>query len=190
MTDWNQKILPLAYDVDGDTKSIKIEKNTDGLKTISSEHSKIWEGYAFKSSHIDYVVSASTSLSICLSIPSTVEYAHIYHDVFRISGGPFTTHVYEGATISLTGSEKAITNINRLSANASKLVMAHDPAVIDFGTLLDSDYIPSDKSTSADNNDDTEHFILTPGNHVFKAFSNSNQTQSIIFRIAWYEKWV
>jgi hypothetical protein len=128
-----------------DTQSLaKVDNITKGLTIISTDHSEIHEGDFFFIK--TYVIAPNdTPIYFTFTTPNDSKLIHARAELK--ANTEFEVNIYEGPTISATGTPIAGINANRNSLNNATLLAFAAPTVTETGTLIWSAKVGAGRSS-------------------------------------------
>jgi primosomal replication protein N len=152
---------------------------------INLEHSKIHQGKGWEASiEIPSITSGANHYILFRVITAG---AHLRSYSFTTSNGPVTLRMFEGPTVSTTGTEITPRNRNRSASDVNGVEVYTGATVSNDGTRLETALLPELGNKVGGNiNSFYEEWILNQGDYVLKITNGSNSAINGVFNAFWY----
>lgn len=164
-----------------------VDDNTNILKTISIEHSKIHDGYHFYVCNFSNLNDNGTVIYTVIT-PNSKTWSHMTFNVQAIKG--FDFEVYRSPTITVTGTSVTPNNNNENSSIESTLTLRTGDTASPSGTLLQAFSTGATANPTALNIGSiirSKEIILRQNTtYLFKMTSNAD-SNTISYCGDWYE---
>lgn len=175
--------------------NVPIERVTEGLPVIDTNHAQIHAGNAY-SIGAYFNIAAAGKVDLTVTIPAN---AYVHFQALNINsdgGNTVTISFFENTVLNATPGGTAITPVNRRrlpTVPVSVLSLLKDATITTDGTLLDTIVLPKSSSPSAGGSvtrADEVEWVLNPGSKYTFRIANTGATTAVNvnFRPFWYEE--
>jgi hypothetical protein len=163
----------------------------DAIKVIRSPHHEVHEGDAYETSYKSPDPSPIADNALFdLLIQVGPKPLHFTFDA--LAGGDAEILLYEGATVSATGTELNIFNLNRLQPDASSVIFAaHTPTLTATGTTLLNEFLPGGtggQTAGGQSRDAFERIFRTGTAYMLRQVNRAGTAQPMSNHVQWYEE--
>ena len=163
-----------------------IDKSTQATETIDYAHHEIHSGdHYYVEGHA--TMSSDGVLKVALVTPNTAKWSHLSWLIS--SNGILTAEFYEDAEGVSGGSDVAIRNNNRNSANTSGITLTTGVTTTGDGTLISQAKWGGTgfKSVTGGSGSRTDELILKQDTTYLRVFTSATADQIVSFKAMWYE---
>lgn len=181
-----------GVDYDGRRMVIGVDKITNGLITMTSDHSYIHQGIKFSGFIKATILSGSTAV-ISFKTPSS-KYIHYRPANINSSADKLDIEIFENAIINVAGTLVTAFNRNRLSTNLSTVEIRTGTTFTNNGNKLDafSVWLPGSTGVGQSRSGATtteENEIILKQDTVYRVLVTNGSTSSnvVSFNFNWYE---
>jgi len=168
-----------------------VERVTDSLKSITTDHGYIHEGLLFEAGH-KFTMAAGTVAYLRLKTSAT-KYTHYRNEKISTSGDKLTVELFEAPTITAAGTAIVPVNHNRLCGIASHTTVTHTPTVTGVGTPLYASYLGGGtgqgQARSGDVITEQNEWVLKRDTEYLIRLTNGSSAENIVqINPIWYEE--
>lgn len=161
---------------------------TQSLKIIEAEHAKIYEGCAYETSG-KFSVANGENLDFLITIPNTISFMHLFEYTFGSDTAPADIFLYEGSTISASGNNMHVHNMNRLVPDNNKVLISSGCTVSTSGLQLEYGLITGTKQEGGSLSGFIGNMVFKPNIlYVIRYANRATGTAIISFNINWFEQ--
>jgi hypothetical protein len=171
-----------------------IERVTNGIKSIDSDHAYIHEGMFFQYDNV-FILAATTGTRYIAMLTPEEKYVHFRFSNIISSADKLTIEFFEGATITPeTGTPIIPNNHNRVSSKVSGCTILDNATVTNDGIKLDQYYIAGATGvggtvSGSQLGQRSNEWILKQNTWYVYKFSNASSSQNIVnTNTFWYEE--
>lgn len=173
----------------------QLERVTDAMRIITSDHGSIHAGEGFEASFVKNTIADNGKYNIAFTPPQNGKYIHFKFWKVWVSGAKVYTRIYEQAkTLVTAGDAVTPVNKNRICSITSATTVVEDATFDDTGaTLLDIDIFGSGGTSpttrqGGEGDKDIEWVFNPDKTYVFQFENKSGGTTDILLNTFWYEE--
>ena len=172
-----------------------IERITQGLRTITTDHASIHAGEGFEASFIKETIADDGKYNISFKPPTNGTYIHFKLWKVWVSNAKVYVRIYETVDANVTlGTAVTPANKNRTSTTTSQSVLKEGVTFDETGAvLLDVDIFGSGGTTpqtrqGGEGDKDIEWVFCKTKNYIFQFENKSGGNVDILLNAFWYEE--
>ena len=158
-----------------------------GLKIIDTVQYNIQDGKGYRAAHRFTAVADNASKDVLVQVGAT----KTPHTLILVSNeGDSHLDIYEGTTISSSGSALGVFNKNRQSSGTSETNIFHTPTVSSTGTVINNIFLPGGRKNSATGNNSlsqSEWMLKKSTNYLVRITNKSGAVIDMSTEIEYYE---
>lgn len=155
-----------------------------GLVLINEIHFNIHRGIVFTAVRTELNVANNGTVDVLLIVTNAT------HLRFKMSAeGQSTVSLFEGTTVSGSGTVVPARNRNRFSSNVATTAVYHTPTITDDGTELAEAFLPGGSGGTAQGTETspTEEWVLSAGNYMVRLTNISGTASNFSAALEFYE---
>lgn len=183
--------LIAGTDKDNIVREIGVDFVTNGVTTITTDHSYIHQGVGFEA-YLKFTLAAGASKVISLTTPATPTYVHYRPTRIVTSADKVTMIAAEGATVT-SGTTISANNHNRNSSITAKSVLKDAPTVSVAGTAFAQVFLGGGTGvgstrSGAETKEENEYVLKPATTYTITVTNDSTESNIIQINAFWYEE--
>lgn len=172
----------------GEPRRVRVDSITNGMKTISSDHTSIHDGEMFTFSALITGVANDTTIAYAFKTPSVAsgKTIHLKHSEFGSTAAKVRTDFYEAPTNTPAGSDLVAYNRNRVGTPTASAMQAIKANLVGLdltgATMLENRQFINNRFSGME-------WVLKPNTWYIRTFTNqTGASADIDFMEIWIEE--